>query len=148
MAYSTIEDLKTRVGVETLAELTDRDGLGEINETVAESAIADADGIIDAYCAQAGKVVPLTPVPALVTGFSADMATHLLYSRKGLKVESRASAYNDAIKFLRDVASGKATLGTVAESAAAGDGGIKATKSASDAAFRDEVMDAFMGELT
>ena len=146
--YSTIEDLKARIGVETLTDLTDLEGVGEINETVAEGSIADADGIIDAYCAQAGKATPLSPVPALITGFSADMATHLLYSRKGLAVESRANAYNDAVKFLRDVAAGKATLGTAAEAAAAGDGGIATTKSASERAYRDEVMDAFMGELT
>jgi len=110
MAYSTQADILNQVDLDTLVQLTDDEGLGEIDAVVLARAIADADATIDAYL-QGRYSVPLATVPDKVRQVSADVAIFHLYSRKDAVPENRRSRYEDAIGFLKAVAAGTIALG-------------------------------------
>jgi phage gp36-like protein len=110
MAYSTQADILNQVDLDTLIQLTDDEGLGEIDTVVLARAVADADATIDAYL-QGRYTVPLTTTPDKVRQVSADMAIFNLFSRKDAVPENRRSRYEDAISFLKAVATGTIALG-------------------------------------
>lgn len=111
MAYSTLSDIRQRIGERELIELTDDDGSGLVDEDVAASAIADADEEIDSYVGSR-YAVPITPVPGILRKFSADIAIYNLHSRRDDSIpEIRKARYENAVKFLTAVASGKISLG-------------------------------------
>ncbi len=121
MAYSTQTDIEKLIPVEELSELTAEAGGVPDAEVVAE-AIAKAEAEINAYCG--GRyAVPFSPVPEVVRSLAVDMAIYHLFSRRDQMPEIRRQKYEDAIKFLRDVSRGLATLGEM-EGGAARDSGI------------------------
>jgi phage gp36-like protein len=109
MPYCTQSDLEKLIPTEELAQLTTESGSSPDANVVTE-AIAMADAEIDAYC---GKqyAVPFSPVPDRVKSLSVDMAIYHLYSRRSVAPEIRRIKYEDAIKFLKDLAKGLAVLG-------------------------------------
>lgn len=118
---TTEGDIATaRISVEQLKQLTSEDGASVV-QAVVDAAIADADALIDSYC---GKqyVVPFNPVPTRVKALSADIATFHLFKKRAMLFvgeipEAYRDMYDDAIAFLKDVATGKAVI----------DGAIKPT---------------------
>ena len=112
MAYSTQADILNQVDLDTLVQLTDDEGLGEIDTVVLARAIADADATIDAYL-QGRYSVPLVSTPDKIRQVSADVAIFNLFSRKrdNLMTDTRRDRYKDAIRFLEQVASGAVSLG-------------------------------------
>jgi len=109
MPYCTLNDLKEKVPEATLIDLTDDENTGAVVTSRIDRAIADADAEIDGYCA--GRYsVPLNPVPAIILKFSVDIAIYNLMQRKE-STESWDTAYKNAIRFLKDVAKGSASLG-------------------------------------
>lgn len=125
MAYSTIKDIINELPDKTLAQLTDdKDGL-VVDEDVVNSLIEAADAIIDGYCGTR-YTVPLTPPTPFVSGLSRQITIYKLYARRreGMP-ELRKEQYDDAIGRLKDVASGKITLGAeykLAQGPDSGDG--------------------------
>lgn len=109
MAYCTQADIEKLIPEQELAELTAESGDTPDADVVAEG-IAKADAEIDAYCG-ARYTVPFASVPAIVKSLSVDIAIYHLYSRRSVAPEVRRQKYEDAVKFLRDVSAGKATLG-------------------------------------
>lgn len=109
MTYAVEQDLIDRFGDAELIELTDRADppAGARDSTVIAKALADADETVNAYVARRYDV-PLSAVPASLTRIAADIARYYLY--KDDPTEQVAAAYKDALKFLRDVADGKAVL--------------------------------------
>lgn len=109
--YSTLDDLKNTVPEDELIELTDDVGASAVDTSVVARAIADADAEIDSYCGSR-YTMPLSPVPVIIRKFSVDMAIYNLFSRRSLKVpDDRQKRYDNAIRFLRDLAKGINTLG-------------------------------------
>lgn len=78
-----------------------------------EDAVAQAESLIDGYLAKRGYDLPLSPVPALVTGWARDIARYLLHKDRGGKEDTDpiVRAYRDALKFLQQIADGKFSLG-------------------------------------
>lgn len=109
MAYCTQSDIEKLIPTQELAELTTESG-STPDDVVVTEAIAKADAEIDAYCG-VRYTVPFTTVPAIVESISVDMALYHLYSRRSIAPEARRIKYEDAIKFLKDISTGKATLG-------------------------------------
>ena len=109
MAYCVQADIAKLIPEQELAELTTESGSTPDADVVTE-AIAKADAEIDAYCG-ARYTVPFTTVPDIVASLSVDMAIYHLYSRRSHVPEIRRQKYDDALKFLRDVSKGAATLG-------------------------------------
>jgi len=107
MGYATQQDLVDRFGAEELVQLTDRAQAGTIDATVVGKALADADALMDGYLATR-YAVPVTPTTALLTRLAADVARFLLHGKSA--TETVRQAHEDALRFLREIASGKASL--------------------------------------
>ncbi|WP_319521663.1 DUF1320 domain-containing protein [uncultured Desulfosarcina sp.] len=110
MAYCILDDLKEKVSEDVLIELTDDDDAGVIDTSRTDRAMADAEAEIDAYCASRYRV-PLSPVPGIIRKFCVDIAIYNLFQRRIGATEERQRDYKNAVTFLQNVASGKATLG-------------------------------------
>jgi phage gp36-like protein len=124
MAYATLQTLVDQVGVDEVTRSADRDLDGVADVAVVDRAIADADAEIDSYVGAIYKV-PLAPVPSVVVTYSAVIAMYRLSSDIGTLTEEKRQRYEDAIRWLRDVASGKAVLGADVEPEAKSAGGIR-----------------------
>lgn len=113
MTYCTQAQLADRVGTPMLVVLTDRAAVptGVVNVDVLNRALADADALIDGYLA-VRHVLPLATVPALV----ADLAQAItLWKLHTSEPEAKIKAdYEDALRRLKDIASGAIRLSDVA----------------------------------
>ena len=77
--------------------------------TVITEAIAKADAEIDSYLGMI-YTVPLSVAPARVKALSEDISIYYLYLRRSTVPEARQKAYDDAIAFLKLLATGKVRL--------------------------------------
>ncbi|MEG2173141.1 MAG: DUF1320 domain-containing protein [Desulfovibrionaceae bacterium] len=107
--YATQGDMIARFGEEQLVQLTDRahPPTDVIDKAVLEAALIDAAEVVDSYVAGRYQV-PLSPVPAPVRRWCADMSVYYLH-RKGVPEHIR-KAYEDALAALKDVAKGTIQL--------------------------------------
>ena len=111
MPYASQADLVARFGSDELIQLTDRTNAGTIDSSIVSTALVDADAMINGYLA--GRyAVPVIPTPALLLRLAADIARALLW--KDRPTEAVRQAQEDALKMLRDLAQGTATLVGVA----------------------------------
>jgi phage gp36-like protein len=115
--YCTQDDLTQRYGEdEVLLWQTDRNGDGSPDDGVIEQAIADAVGLIDAYI---GKRVAL-PLPSVPDSLRQAACSIVRYRINAENATDRIRAdYDDAMRFLRDLADGRASLGLIEEEEAA-----------------------------
>ena len=115
MAYSTTTDLLARITSQTLVQLTDTGGTGNVDDTIVGNAIADSDSMINAMIAPVYQV-PLTSVPPVIKEISATMSIYRLHLFRSVDPGVWKDEYERALMFLRSVAEGKAKLeGVVAE---------------------------------
>lgn len=112
MGYATLADLVARFGEQELIQLTNRDapGTGPVVGAVAAEALADAESEVNSYLASR-YTLPLAEVPRVLVRITSDIARYGLYGATAGADEVVTQRYQDAIKFLRDVSAGKATLG-------------------------------------
>ena len=128
MTYATQADLEVRFKQQELIELTDEANLGVIDAAAIAVALADADAEINGYLA--GRYsLPLSQTSPELVRLACDITRYKLFDTRATdQVKAR---YDDAIKKLRDVSGGKASLGidqasqpvTVAGGATIGSGG-------------------------
>jgi phage gp36-like protein len=108
MTYATPADLEAAFGASELRALADRDRDGAPDPAVMTRALEDADAEINSYLA-ARYALPLSPVPAQIRAIACDVARHRLDALNPRDVvETR---YRAALAALRDLSTGKATLG-------------------------------------
>lgn len=112
MSYATQQNMIDRFGEQELIELTDHANAGSINVTVLGQALADADAEINAYLVSR-YTLPLASVPPVLVKFAADVARYQLYDTRA--TEQVKARYDDAIKFLKLLASGAVSLGADAD---------------------------------
>jgi phage gp36-like protein len=121
MTYATQAQMVTRFGEQELLQLTDLSNLGQIDVAVVSVALTDADAEINSYLA--GRYnLPLTQVSAELVRLACDIARYRLFDVRAS--EAVKVRYDDAIKKLRDIGKGVASLGIDAVNqpiAAAGD---------------------------
>jgi phage gp36-like protein len=108
MTYASQQNLIDRFGADELIELTDRDGLDVIDATVIDRALADADAEINGYLASK-YTLPLSTVPQILQAYTCDIARYRLHDENPKEIV--VERYKDAIRYLKDVVSGKASLG-------------------------------------
>jgi phage gp36-like protein len=125
MAYCTLQSLTDRFGEARLIGLTDRgeEASGEIDETVVERAISDAEAAIDGFL-KVRYALPLADVPAAVT----DLALKIAYYNLHLDaVSEKVNAdYQEAMKTLRAIAAGTFRLDVAGiEPAGSGSSGVR-----------------------
>jgi phage gp36-like protein len=108
MTYASQQTLIDRFGEDELIQLTDRANLGAIDATVVARALADADAEINGYLSTR-YTLPLSPVPAVLEKLACDIARYQLFENAVTEIVKER--YENAIRFLKDVAAGKVTLG-------------------------------------
>jgi len=108
MSYATQADMEARFGHEELVQLTDREATGDIDTAVLGAALADADDEIDGYL-MGRYTLPLAVVPGRLKTIACDIARYRLFDDQ--VPEAIASRYEQAVRFLRDVGTGRLNLG-------------------------------------
>jgi phage gp36-like protein len=102
MPYCSQNDLETLIPVAELVELTTEKG--DIpNTTIITEIIERVDTEIDSYVS-VRYATPLVSVPDMIKGLSVDMVIFHLYSRRSAVPPIRRTKYEDAVKFLQNVA--------------------------------------------
>ncbi len=118
MLYASAQNLVDRFGDE-IVQLTDRDGLGVVDQARAEQALADASATIDSYLRPRYRL-PLASVPTRLVNLACDIARFLLqHGGQRIPTEQAEKAHDRAISFLKDVSKGVADLGLDAAGAPA-----------------------------
>lgn len=109
MSYATLQDLVDRYGERELIEVADRDEppSGAPDPAIVQRALDDAAAEIDGYLA-AKYPTPLASVPAAVLGVACVIARYRLHDDRG--TERIRTDYEDAVRWLKDVAAGRAVL--------------------------------------
>lgn len=107
--YVTLDELIVRFGRDEILDLAADETGDEIDGEIVERACLDAAGEIDGSLAAGGYKTPLTTVPPVVTAYGCDIARYRLYSDRA--TEQVTKRYDDAIRYLRQVASGGLKLG-------------------------------------
>lgn len=107
MPYCTQQDLTDRFGADELLQLADRNLDGIVDAEVIAGAIADADAEIDGYIASRYPL-PLADVPPMLVRRACDIARFFLYSKH--PTDTVKAAYDDALRWLRDVNAGRVAL--------------------------------------
>lgn len=106
MTYCTVQNLTDRFSDDELIQLTDRANLGVINVTVLNQAISDADAEINGYLT---AYLPLASVPANLVRIACDITRYYLYD--DAVTDQVQLRYDQAIKYLVQVAKGMISLG-------------------------------------
>lgn len=109
MAYATRQDIIDRYGEDELIVAADHDEDGVADATVVMQGLSDASDEIDAYVG--GRyTLPLAVVPSVLMRLCVDMALYLMSKPPSITDEKRRR-YEDAIKLLTLISTGKVTLG-------------------------------------
>ena len=107
MSYCTRQDLIDRGWELELIQLTDREGVGEINDVILQQAMDDATNDINSYL-HGHYQLPLPSVPVVLTRLSCDLTRYYLFdSSVTEQVEKR---YKAVIHYLEQVAKGTILL--------------------------------------
>lgn len=112
MAYATVRDCIDRRGAEGLRELADDPNApaAEFAWTRLEKALDDASDEIDSYIG-ARHALPLDPVPRLLTRLCVEIGIGIRAAEADRGTEMRRKRYEEAIRLLKDIEAGKASLG-------------------------------------
>ena len=108
--HATVQDCIDRRGGKAIRLLADVKGADPAAYTLLEKALVDASEEIDAYVG-ARHELPLEPVPTLVVRLCVEMAVYRRSEGAGLRTKERRQRYDDAVRLLRDIQSGRASLG-------------------------------------
>jgi phage gp36-like protein len=109
MSYAVQSDLLTRITPAELTQLTDDAGIGAPNATTVQANLDRATALIDSYC-RARYQTPLQ-TSNTATEICIDLSVYFLFTRRPQKMrETVRQSYEDAIAFLKDISTGKASL--------------------------------------
>lgn len=107
--YAVQADLLQRLTAAELVQLTDDARSGTVNAAIVSGALVEATGQIDSYV-RARYQTPLQ-TSSTATRLCRDIAVYLLYQRRPQQMKDTVrQAYEDAVSFLKDIATGKAQL--------------------------------------
>lgn len=139
--YSTQADITKAISEDILIQLTDDDNLGTINADNLTQAIQTADSEIDGYCA-VKYTVPFITIPAVVKALSVEIAVYYLYKRRTVP-EKIEKAYDKAVARLKDISSGRMSLGVDPPPAASTMDSPESNRNESDRIFTRDSMKGF-----
>ena len=108
MAYATISDMEGRLAVAVLEQLTGATQGQVAYDAQINAAIEEGSATIDAYAGTRFDL-PLQ-TSAKVKHLTLDLVVWSLEKERGTIRESDQKAYDEALRFIRDVAAGRATL--------------------------------------
>lgn len=108
MPYATASDIELALGDDYYALVADRDVDGVVDTDAVDRAIASATSQVDSYL---GPWLPLPSVPPMVQEATIAIAVHRLRVHRDATTEDSRRAYDGVVAWLRDVSSGKASIG-------------------------------------
>lgn len=140
MSYATQQDLITAFSQRELEQIAP-DGSGAISTVAVERALDSADALINSYIERAGYTVPLAEVTDVVVSKALEIARFLLHDDRA--PQTVRDRYDDAIRWLEQVAAGKAGLGvSAAKDSARSDNPV--SMQSAPARFRRETSKGFL----
>ena len=128
MTYATLALLQDRYGDRMLISLTDRSqpATGAIDTDVVDRALADTDALIDGHISVRYQL-PMATTPDLVVDLAQAIAIYKLHRKSAS--EKISKDYEQALKSLRDISTGKIRLDVAgSEPASSGSAGVKTNK--------------------
>ncbi len=149
--YTTLQDLKVLLGSNTdppgtYERLTDRVGLTAGDDTVGQAILDQVEGKMNSYLG-ARYAIPVDvsgggDLAAALRGYALDLAAHLTWINSPLSADESKDTkrpYDDAMKWLREVAAGKAVLPGDPPTASPGSGGAAAKRGGDDRLFKRDI---------
>ena len=109
VAYATQEDITALHGAKKLRTLADRDRDGSVDSEAVARALEAASAEIDSYLA-ARYVTPVDPAPITLRDVAIEIAVYRLANNGAGLTEDVRKRYDDSLRFLRDLAGGRADL--------------------------------------
>lgn len=112
MAYTTKAAIISKISEALLIQLTDDENTGSVVDSRVDSAILEADGIIDSYLRGRWATPLVEPIPEMISSISLDLTIFALYERRGdfLISDKIAERKTRAEKKLEEIQSGKITF--------------------------------------
>lgn len=110
MPILTRAELETRLGAETVLQLTDLENLGLANAERVNAALSDAEAEVMGYVRAATSAPIPDPAPDTLKRLVAIVAHYNLWRRQCTEDNPVYIAYRDAARELRDIATGKVAL--------------------------------------
>ncbi len=92
-----------------LIALTDDTDSNTIKTEYVDAAISSASAVINSYIAARYKT-DFSQTPEIIKKIAVDMSVYFLESRRRAPSEERRKNYEDALRFLKDIAKGSASL--------------------------------------
>jgi len=123
LKYANTQDIIDRYGEDELYTLADRDGNNVLEQASIDRALNDASRLIDGYVATRHEL-PLIKIPDILVRFCVDIAVYMLSQEGGGATDERRLRYEDAVKYLAQVATGSINLAINAGPSAVGGGGV------------------------
>ncbi|QBH95467.1 DUF1320 domain-containing protein [Limnobaculum zhutongyuii] len=112
--YAQRQDMEDVFGLKEVITLTDRNRQGEIDDVVLRKALARASSEIDSYIGSR-YTLPLSAdiIPEALVDRCCDITRFKLCGTSGVQLTEEIRArYEDAVRYLEQIASGKIKLGT------------------------------------
>lgn len=106
MAYATRQNLIDLLGEDEYLAVADRDGSGVADTEAVDQSLANAESMVDSYIA---RFLPLSEVPDVLVRHVMWIAVYDLAGNR--QTEDQRRRYEDAVRWLKDVANGTASLG-------------------------------------
>lgn len=133
MTYCSLDDITSTITLDDVLQLTDDNGTGSVDTAKVDEAIAKADGLISAFIGGA----TLDTVPELIRQISVELSIYHLYKRRFVAnmPESIERGYTHAMDLLKQIQSGKLSIGVEATEQTAPDRHYKTNKTSSDRMF-------------
>lgn len=110
MAYATHANLVEQYGNDFVVRSFDKDGNGTVDAAVETKALEDASDEIDSYLS-VRYGLPLPTIPRALTRVCGDIAIYRGSGEAGTVTDEKRLRYEDAVKWLKDIAKGVASLG-------------------------------------
>lgn len=109
MSYCVKEDLLLLVSADELAQLSDLQNSGGMDDGIIDASIETADALIDSYIAGRVRQVPLENVPAIIKKISAKLALCELYTNRLNRVlpEGLGEMRKNAFEILENLKNGR-----------------------------------------
>ena len=109
MIYATTADLESYLGTQAYERLCDRDDSGAVDTSDVEDGLSRASSYADSYIAKwIPAIIAAATVPRMLVQHVLDLAVYFIAGNDA--TEDMRTRYEDALRWLRDVQSGRATL--------------------------------------
>jgi phage gp36-like protein len=145
VTYATQQDMERYFGATEVLIAADRDGDGEADTNVIQTALDSATQELDSYVG-VRYTLPLqtTPPPEILTHICCDVAMYRMSVNTGSMTDEKRTRYEDAIKWLAKLAAGNVTLGYTETEAETSEGSMETSSDNSARLFTRSKMQGLL----